>query len=79
MAPIQFRTIADPSRVICAAFVMVLIFAPLCHSTDLVFIRSAAGSPGEQEQMEIAARFYGLNLAVVAANDDASLKKISAA
>ena len=56
---------------------MVLMLAPLCQASDLIFIRSAAGSPVEQEQMETAAKFYGLDLSVITAGDEASLKSIS--
>lgn len=56
---------------------MAVIFAPLCHAADLVFIGSAAGSPGEREEMEIATNFYGLTLDVVTANDEASLRRLS--
>jgi hypothetical protein len=47
---------------------LVLISASCCHSADLVFIRSTGGTSTEQEQLEIATSFYGLNLKVITAS-----------
>jgi hypothetical protein len=48
-----------------------------CHSAEVVFIRSAGSSSTEQQELEVAAHFYGLNLNVVTArgthNDDLTL------
>jgi hypothetical protein len=48
-----------------------------CQSADVVFIRSARGSAPEQQELEVATRFYGLGLKVVTAgtthNDDLTL------
>jgi hypothetical protein len=73
MAPISIRTTVIARRAACAVVVLFLV-APLSHAADILFIRSAAGSPSEQEAMETAAKFYGLNLDVITVNDASSLK-----
>jgi len=63
-------------RLIWAAFLLALLPATYCYSADVVFVRSAGGSSAEQQQLETAAKFYGLNLNVIiasSANDNLSL------
>jgi len=65
-------------RVTWAVFFLVLMSASCCYSADVVFIRSPGGSSTEQEQLEIATNFYGLNLKVImasSANDDLALSR----
>lgn len=48
-----------------------MAMAPLwCHAADVVFVRSASASPTQQQELEIAASFYGLDLQVVTATAD---------
>lgn len=59
-------------------FLLVLTSASYCYSADVVFIGSHGSTSAEQEQLEIATTFYGLNLRVViadSANDGTSLIK----
>jgi len=56
----------------------VLISASCCYSADVLFIRSPGGSSANQEQLEIATDFYGLDLKVMmtsSAHDDLALSK----
>jgi len=56
----------------------VLISASCCFSADVLFIRSPGGSSANQEQLEIATEFYGLDLKVMitgSAHDDLALSK----
>jgi hypothetical protein len=53
----------------------VLIPASPSYAAAVVFIRSPAGSPREQEQLQVAADFYGLDLKVIPSNDDAELSR----
>jgi hypothetical protein len=60
-------------RLAWAAIFVLLLSASCCYSADVVFIRSPGGSSAEQEQLETATRFYGLNLKVIltsSTNDD---------
>jgi hypothetical protein len=45
-----------------------LALATYCYGSDVVFIRSDHGISAEQDEMQIAADFYGLNLRVVTAS-----------
>ena len=58
----------------CAVFLLVLLSCAQSFSADIVLIRSAEGPRSEQQELEVAARFYGVNLKVVtvASNDDRS-------
>jgi hypothetical protein len=65
-----------PVRLTLAVFLLALLPASCCYSADVVFVRSAGGSSAEQQQLETAANFYGLNLNVIiarSANDNLSL------
>jgi hypothetical protein len=76
MVPTRLGKIAI--RITWGAFLLVLLSASCCYSADVVFIRSPGGSSTEQEQLEIATNFYGLNLKVIivsSANDDFALSK----
>jgi hypothetical protein len=60
-----------------AVLFLALISASCCYSADVVFVRSPGGATAEQEQLEIATNFYGLNLKVMvasSANDDLALR-----
>ena len=63
----------------CAILFAMLMSSLWCHSADVVFIRSAGGSSTEQQELEVATHFYGLNLKVVTAsathNDDLALSR----
>lgn len=48
-----------------------LTLASCCHASDVVLIRSNRGASAEQEQMQLAAGFYGINLKVVTASSGA--------
>jgi hypothetical protein len=52
-------------RVLCPLFLAMLMAAPSCRGSDLVFLRSAGDQPPEQSRLAVAARFYGLNLTVI--------------
>ena len=61
-----------------AAFFLALLAASCCYSADVVFVRSPGGSSTEQEQLQTAANFYGLNLNVImagSANSDLALSR----
>jgi hypothetical protein len=53
--------------------ILFLVFASslLCHSADMVLIRSAGEMTSEQHELEIARQFYGLDLRVVTAGEPA--------
>ena len=59
-------------RIACAVLFSILMPSLWCLSADIVFVRSAGGTPTQQEELEIAASFYGLDLQVVTvtAKDD---------
>jgi hypothetical protein len=46
-------------------FFLMLLSASCCYSADVVFIRSPGGLSAEQDQLQTAANFYGLNLKVI--------------
>jgi hypothetical protein len=72
----SFRKIAVYClRFACASLFLVLIPASPSYAAAVVFIRSPGGSPREQEQLQIAADFYGLDLKVITPNDDAELSR----
>jgi hypothetical protein len=59
-----------------AVFFSVLLWASCCYSADVVFVRAPVGSSAEQEQLQTAATFYGVNLKVItagSAKDDLAL------
>lgn len=69
--PTRFGKLAvNPLRARWAVFFLALMSASCCYSADVVFIRSPAvgGSSREQEQLQTAANFYGLNLEVIVAS-----------
>jgi hypothetical protein len=53
----------------CAIFFAILMLPVRCQAADVIFIRSAGGSSPEQQELEVASRFYGLNLKVITADD----------
>jgi hypothetical protein len=54
------------SRLLACAFLLTaLMSGPWCYSADLVLIRSAIAPAPEQDQLEVATQFYGLDLRVV--------------
>jgi hypothetical protein len=66
-------------RGICAVIFLAMILTSCCHAADVVFIASPGGASTEQEQLEIAANFYGLNLQVIVvstADDDLALGRV---
>ncbi|HXM03774.1 MAG TPA: hypothetical protein VN939_14275 [Chthoniobacterales bacterium] len=64
-------------RVARAVFVLVSISTSCCYAASVVLIRTAGGPAIEQEQIEIASAFYGLDLKIVMANpnDDLTLSR----
>ena len=67
-----------PLRICWAVVFLALISASCCYSADVVFIRSTGGSSAQQEQVELATSFYGLNLKVIVAspaNDHVALNE----
>lgn len=79
MVSTRFDKIAICSlRVTWNVVLLALTSAACCYSAEVVFIRSPGGSPAEQEQLEIATNFYGLNLKVItagSAKDDLALTR----
>lgn len=79
MLPIPFGKIAILSlRAAGTVLLLVLISASHCYSADVVFICSHGSPSAEQEQLEIATNFYGLNLKVITASsakDDVALSR----
>ena len=72
------KNATDFLRINYAVFFLVLVSASYCYSADVVFIRSPGHSTAEQEQLEVATNFYGLNLKVVmasSANDELALSR----
>jgi hypothetical protein len=57
-------------RATCAAFFLILMSSLCCYAADVLFIRSTESISSEQRQLEIATRFYGVNLKVVNAGDN---------
>lgn len=52
-----------------------LISSLPCYSADLLFLRSSQEPSTGQRQLEIASQFYGLNLRVLAGDDEAAVGK----
>jgi hypothetical protein len=73
MVSVRCCKIGGPPHVTLVILFIIMISASSCYSADIVFFRSPQGSPAEQEQLEVASTFYGVNLKVIAAspaNDD---------
>ena len=64
----------------CAILFAMLMSSLWCLSAEVVFVRSAGGSSTQQQELEVATHFYGLNLNVVTAsgthNDDLALSRV---
>ena len=60
-------------------FLLLLISPSWCYSADLVIVRPLRGSFKEQQELEVAAHFYGLNLKVVMAGADSGDPTLSRA
>ena len=69
-----------PLQFSCAILFTLLTSSGWCYSADVVFVRSASGASAEQQEMEVAAGFYGLDLKVVTArgthNEDLALRGV---
>jgi hypothetical protein len=52
-------------RAACSVLLSILTLSLLCHSADVVLIRPDGIPSQEQQQLELAAQFYGINLTVV--------------
>jgi hypothetical protein len=78
MVTIRFDKLAVCSlRVTWGVLLLLTMSASCCYAAEVVLIRSPASSSTEQEQLEIAARLYGLDLKIVIAsssNDDLALR-----
>lgn len=59
-----------PLRFACIVILLVTLAAINAYAADLIFIRSTDSSSQEQQQLEIATHFYGLNLQLVTANSE---------
>jgi hypothetical protein len=59
------RMVICSVHVSCLAFVLVVTLAVSCYSADVVFIRSSDISSPDQQRLETATRFYGVNLEFV--------------
>jgi len=72
MALVQFGKFESCS-IFAASLVLALMLGlpSCCYGSDLIFIRQNRGISAEQEEMQVAADFYGLNLRVVTANSTA--------
>lgn len=68
-----------PLRLTWAVFSLALLSASCCYSADVVFVRSSGGSSTEQEQLQTAANFYGLNLKVIVAGSADNNLEVSSA
>jgi hypothetical protein len=68
-------------RLLAASTLLISTLASVscCYGSDLVFIRSNRGVSAEQEEMQVAASFYGLNLIVVTASSGADNPSIRTA
>lgn len=62
-------------RAACPVLCLLVISSFRCYSADLVFIGSSETPSTEQQQLEIASRFYGLNLTVLAPDDQLAVSK----
>jgi hypothetical protein len=51
----------------CAIYFVILMSPMRCQAADVVFMRSAGGPSPEQQELEVASRFYGLDLKVITA------------
>jgi len=68
-----------PPRLTWAVFSLALLSASCCYSADVVFVRLPGGASTEQEQLQTAANFYGLNLKVIKAGSADNDLKVSSA
>jgi len=66
------------SVVMCSCFV-VLISSLCCWSAEVVFVRSMTGSSVEQHGLEVASRFYGIDLRVVTIEQNSDLAALQSA
>jgi hypothetical protein len=63
-----------------AISLLVLISSLWCYSADMVLIRPSGASSSEQHELELATKFYGLNLKIVTVrNGDDALKLLDPA
>ncbi|MGB6024266.1 MAG: hypothetical protein WBG40_03580, partial [Candidatus Sulfotelmatobacter sp.] len=70
-APVRSHLVEGfPARAVCAMLFLVLMSPLWCSAADLVLIRSAGSSSLEQQELELATRFYGLDLKVISAGTD---------
>jgi hypothetical protein len=70
-APVRSHLVEGfPARAVCAVLFLVLMSPLWCSAADLVLIRSAGSSSLEQQELELATRFYGLDLKVITAGTD---------
>lgn len=58
------------SRTACTFCFFMMVASLWCHAADVVFVRPANGSSAEQQELQTATRFYGVDLLVIAANGD---------
>lgn len=77
--PARRRVAARILRAVYAMCFLVLISLGRCYSADVVFIGAGGEASDEQQKVELATRFYGLNLDVVtvgAGNIEPALKTL---
>jgi hypothetical protein len=73
----RIRRVEGAARNMWAVLFLVLMSSLWCYSADMVLIRSAGVSSSEQNELELAAQFYGLNLKVVTVSADNSVPELT--
>ncbi len=78
--PRRFGRMAHPIlRAACTVLFLIVTSSLWCDAADVVFVRSVEDSSPEQQGLETAANFYGLNLKVVVANGNNNKSALSRA
>jgi hypothetical protein len=62
----------------CAVLLFILLLAVRGYSADVVLIRSGDGLSSQEKDLELAARFYGVNLKVVTAGNNNTTSTLDA-
>jgi hypothetical protein len=63
------------ARAVSLVLCSLAMFSLRCYSADLVFIGSSGAPSNEQLELAIASRFYGLNVRVLAPDDQLAVKR----
>src|SRR5271154_4223804 len=60
----------SPIRIVRQVLLSLPVLSLCCYPADIIFVRASEGSPTQETKLEIATKFYGLNLKVIPPNVD---------